>query len=33
VHAGKACSNHDSVKVLNCASHLFLHPFVVWTTD
>ena len=21
VHAGKACANHDSVKVLSCASH------------
>jgi hypothetical protein len=24
VQAGKACADHDSIKVLSCASHLFL---------
>jgi len=34
VHAGKACTDHDSVKVLSCASHLFLRSVLLaWTAD
>src|ERR1700724_2411553 len=32
VQAGKACADHDRVKVLSCASHVFLRSFDVWTT-